>query len=217
MKKIAVLLSGCGLMDGSEIHESVLTLLAIKQNHATYQCFSLDLLQEHVSNHLTHESIRNETRNMLVESARIARGDIKALEELNVTEFAALIIPGGAGAIHNLSDLAMVGKNYSVNSLVKQKCLEFTQTKRPVGFICIAPAMIPAIYGPNIELTIGNDVKTMELLSSRGAKCFNAQANEIHIDQAHKIVTTPAYMLAQDIGEAYLGIKLLVDNIIGLT
>jgi enhancing lycopene biosynthesis protein 2 len=214
--KIAVILAGCGRMDGSEIHESVLTLLSIKQNHATYQCFSLNLPQEHVSNHLTNESTHNEKRIMIVESARIARGDIKPLEELNVMDFDALIIPGGDGVAHNLFDLALKGKDYTVNRLVKQKCLEFTGSKRPVGFICIAPAMIPGIYGAGIELTIGNDAKVSELLTSLGAKCFNCQVDEIHIDQKHKIVTTPAYMLAKHVGEAYLGIKHLVDSVISL-
>lgn len=213
---IAVILAGCGRMDGSEIHESVLTLLSIKQNHADYQCFSLDLAQEHVSNHLTNESTHNETRNMLVESARIARGNVKPLEKLNVADFDALIIPGGDGVAHNLFDLALKGSDYTVNPLVKQKCLEFTQNNRPVGFICIAPAMIPKIYGPGIELTIGNDSKVSELLTNMGAKCFNCQVDEIHIDKKHKIVTTPAYMLAKHVGETYQGIKNLVDSIINL-
>lgn len=214
--RIAVILAGCGRMDGSEIHESVLTLLSIIQNHATYQCFSLNLPQEHVTNHLTNESSNEEKRNILVESARIARGEVKSLEELNVADFDALIIPGGNGVAYNLFDLALKGKDYTVNPLVKQKCLEFSKNNRPVGFICIAPAMIPGIYGPGIELTIGNDVGTTELLTSLGAKCFNCQVDEIHIDRTHKIVTTPAYMLAKHIGEAYLGIKRLVDSVINL-
>jgi|SRR6185437_3737169 len=214
--RIAVILAGCGRMDGSEIHESVLTLLSITQNHATYQCFSLNLPQEHVTNHLTNDSSHEEKRNMLVESARIARGEVKPLEELNVADFDALIIPGGNGVAYNLFDLALKGKDYTVNPLVKQKCLEFSKNNRPVGFICIAPAMIPGIYGPGIELTIGNDAGTTELLTGLGAKCFNCQVDEIHIDKTHKIVTTPAYMLAKHIGEAYLGIKRLVDSVINL-
>lgn len=214
--QIAVILAGCGRMDGSEIHESVLTLLSIKQNQAAYQCFSLNVPQEHVTNHLTGESVASETRNMLIESARIARGDVKPLEELNVADFDALIIPGGNGVAYNLFDLALKGKDYTVNPLVKQKCLEFTKNNRPVGFICIAPAMIPGIYGPGVELTIGNDAETNKLLTSLGAKCFDCAVDEIHIDKTHKIVTTPAYMLAKNIGEAYLGIRRLVDHIVYL-
>lgn len=214
--RIAVILAGCGRMDGSEIHESVLTLLSIIQNNAIYQCFSLDLPQHHVSNHLNNDLVPNETRNMLIESARIARSDVKPLEELNVADFDALIIPGGNGIAYNLFDLAVKGQDYTVNPLVKQKCLEFSKNKRPVGFICIAPAMIPGIYGPGVELTIGNDSGTSALLNGLGAKCFDCHVDEIHIDHTHKIVTTPAYMLAKNIGEAYLGIKRLVDGVINL-
>jgi enhancing lycopene biosynthesis protein 2 len=214
--KIAIILAGCGRMDGSEIHESVLTLLSIKQNHADYQCFSLNLPQEHVSNHLSNATVQNETRNMLVESARIARGDVKPLEELNVNDFDALIIPGGDGVAHNLFDFALKGKDYSVNQLVKQKCLEFTNALKPIGFICIAPAMIPGIYGAGVELTIGNNPQVSETLESLGAICFNCMVDEIHVDKKHKIVTTPAYMLAKHVGEAYLGIKHLVNEVINL-
>jgi enhancing lycopene biosynthesis protein 2 len=212
--KIAVILAGCGRMDGSEVQESVLTLLAIKQNNANYQCFSLNLPQEHVTNHLTNEAMPGERRNMLIESARIARGDVKPLEELNFADFDALIIPGGNGIAYNLFDLAITGKNYTVNPLVKQKCLDFTNNNRPVGFICIAPAMIPGIYGRGIELTIGNDITTSTLLRNLGAKCFDCAIDEIHVDRRHKIITTPAYMLAKDIGAVYLGIRRLVDRIV---
>ena len=214
MKKIAVILAGCGRMDGSEVHESVLTLLSIKQNNANYQCFSLDLPQDHVTNHLTDKVVANETRNMLVESARIARGDIKRLEELNVADFDGLIIPGGNGVAYNLFDLAHKGKDYTVNPVVKQKCLDFTKSGKPVGFICISPAMIPGIYGGGVELTIGTDQGTAGILTELGAKHFNRNVDEIHIDKTHKIVTTPAYMLANHVGEAYLGIKKLVDTVI---
>ncbi|MCC2624507.1 MAG: isoprenoid biosynthesis protein ElbB [Burkholderiales bacterium] len=216
MTKIAVILAGCGRMDGSEIQESVMTLLSIKQNNAGYQCFSLDMAQEHVTNHLTGERMPNEQRNMLVESARIARGDVKPLEELNVADFDALIIPGGNGVAYNLFDLAIKGKDYTVHPLVKEKCLEFSKNNKPVGFICIAPAMIPGIYGRGIELTIGNDISTSMLLTNLGAKCVNCFVDEIHVDRRHKIVTTPAYMLDKDIGAVYLGIRRLVDRIMVL-
>jgi enhancing lycopene biosynthesis protein 2 len=216
MKNIAVILAGCGRMDGSEIHESVLTLLSIKQNNANYQCFSLDLPQDHVTNHLTEQEVASETRNMLIESARIARGDVKSLEELNVANFDSLIIPGGNGVAYNLFDLALKGKNYTVNPIVRQKCLDFTNSGKPVGFICISPAMIPGIYGTGIELTIGTDQSTAEMLTELGAQHFSCNVDEIHIDQARKIVTTPAYMLANHVGEAYSGIKKLVDTVVKL-
>ena len=215
-KKIAVILCGCGRFDGSEIHESVLTLLSIIQNNSTYQCFSLDLNQDHVTNHLTDETVSGETRNMLVESARIARGNVKKLEMLNVAEFDALILPGGNGAAYNLFDLALKGKDFTVNPQIKQACLEFTRQNKPIGFICIAPAMIPGVYTESIELTIGNDTGTAELLTILGAKHFECTVDEIHVDKKYKIVSTPAYMLAQDINQAYSGIKKLVDKVIEL-
>lgn len=215
--KIAVILAGCGRFDGSEIHESVLTLLSIEQNNATWQCFSLDLPQQHITNHLTEEILKTaEPRNMLLESARIARGNVKDINKLNVNDFDALIIPGGNGIAYNLFTLALEGKNYTVNALVKKTCLDFTKANKPVGFICIAPAMIPGIYGSGIELTIGTDQTTSELLTTIGAKHFNCLVDEIHIDENKKIVTTPAYMLAKNIVEAYSGIKKLVDIVVKL-
>lgn len=216
--KIAVILAGCGRFDGSEIHESVLTLLSIEQNNATWQCFSLDLPQHHVTNHKTEEVLSDiEPRNMLTESARIARGNVRNLIELNVNEFDALIIPGGNGTAYNLFTLAIDGPKYRVNQLVQTACLSFTNAHKPVGFICIAPAMIPAIYGAGIELTIGTDKGTAELLESLGSKHFNCNVDEIHIDKIHKIVTTPAYMLANNVLEAYSGIRKLVDAVVKIT
>ena len=216
MRKIAVILAGCGRFDGSEIHESVLTLLSIEQNNATWQCFSPDLAQHHVTNHLTEEVVTSESRNMLIESARIARGNVKNITELQVEDFDALIIPGGNGIASNLFTLALDGKNYTVNDLVKKSCLDFTNANKPVGFICIAPAMIPGIYQTNIELTIGTDKATSSMLEAMGVAHFNCNVDEIHIDQNKRIVTTPAYMLAKNIVETYSGIKKLVDAIITL-
>ncbi len=216
-KKIAIILAGCGRFDGSEIHESVLTLLSIKQNNADYQCFSLNQDQDHVTNHLTEDHSTVDKRNMLIESARIARGDIKELQELDVTKFDGLIIPGGNGTAYNLFTLAIDGNNYTVNPLVKQKCLDFLIHKKPMGFICIAPVMIPRIFDKhNVELTIGNDKNIINMLEELGASHFECSANEIHTDIKHKIVTTPAYMLAQDILEAYTGINKLVTEVINL-
>ena len=209
MIKFAVILAGCGRMDGSEIHESVLTLLSICQIGASYQCFSLNLAQEHVTNHLTNEN-SIETRNMLTESARIARGDIKELAELEVNDFDVLVIPGGNGTAYNLFTLAKDGENYTVNTLVSSICQKFTELKKPVGFICIAPVMIPVIYKQQITMTIGTDENIANLVTKRGAKHQICNVDEVCIDHQHKIVTTPAYMLANTIGDTYLGIKKLI-------
>ncbi|RTL12135.1 MAG: isoprenoid biosynthesis protein ElbB [Neisseriaceae bacterium] len=215
MKKIAVVLAGCGRMDGSEIHESVLTLLSIEQAGASYQCFSPDLAQDHVTNHLNNETV-NESRNMLVESARIARGNVKKLEELNSNDYDALIIPGGNGVAANLFTLAQDGANYTVNSTLSQIAQEFTAAGKAVGFICIAPVMIPAIYNFPVNMTIGNDTETAALVTKRGAIHHPRKVDEICIDEKYKIVSTAAYMLAGNILEAYTGINKLVHKVIEL-
>ena len=216
MKKIAVILAGCGRMDGSEIHESVFTLLSIKQAGASYQCFSLNKDQEHVTNHLTNETV-NEKRNMLIESARIARGDIKELSSINIADFDALIIPGGNGTAYNLFTLATKGKDYTVDATVAQTCQDFTKAGKPVGYICIAPAMIPAIYDFPVQMTIGTDQETADLLESRGAIHHKHTVNEVCVDRKHKIISTPAYMLAENILEAYEGINKLVKKVVELS
>ena len=216
MKKIAILLAGCGRLDGSEIHESVLTLLSIQQCGANYQCFSLDTPQHHVSNHFTEQDVAFKKRNMLIESARVARGAVKDLCELDVTNFDALIIPGGNGAAFNLFNFATHGKNFSVVPQVKNICLAFTNNKKPVGYICIAPVMIPKIYNEPINLTIGNDIGIASLLTKLGAIHHDCNVNEICIDEKHKIVTTPAYMLADNILDTYKGIAKRVEKIIDL-
>lgn len=215
MKKIAVVLAGCGRMDGSEIHESVLTLLSIEQAGASYQCFSPDLAQDHVTNHLNNETT-NETRNMLVESARIARGNVKKLEELNSNDYDALIIPGGNGVAANLFTLAQDGANYTVNLSLSKIAQSFTAAGKAVGFICIAPVMIPAIYDFPVNMTIGSDEGTAALVTNRGAIHHSSTVNEICIDEKYKIVSTAAYMLASNILDAYSGINKLVHKVVEL-
>lgn len=215
MKKIAVVLAGCGRMDGSEIHESVLTLLSIEQAGASYQCFSPDLAQDHVTNHLNNETT-NETRNMLVESARIARGNVKKLEELNSNDYDALIIPGGNGVAANLFTLAQDGANYTVNLSLSKIAQSFTAAGKAVGFICIAPVMIPAIYNFPVNMTIGSDEGTAALVTNRGAIHHSSTVNEICIDEKYKIVSTAAYMLASNILDAYSGINKLVHKVVEL-
>ena len=216
MKKFAIILGGCGRMDGSEIHESVLTLLAVQQAGANYQCFSLNQAQAQVVNHLDNQPSRQETRNMLVESARIARGDVQPLENLDVNDFAGLIIPGGNGIAANLFTLAQDGAEFHVNQLVSQAAQNFTKAQKPVGFICIAPVMIPAIYDFPVNMTIGSDEGTAALVTNRGAIHHSSTVNEICIDEKYKIVSTAAYMLASNILDAYSGINKLVHKVVEL-
>ena len=216
MKKVAVILSGCGVFDGSEIHESILTLLAIEKSGAQYQCFAPDVPQMHVINHLSGEEM-SENRNVMVEAARISRGNIQPVTELSASDFDALIVPGGFGAAKNLCDFAVAGADCTVNKDVQRACLEFASQKKPAGYICIAPAMIPLIYEKGIKATIGTDADTAAALTQMGALHINCPVDDIVIDEENKVISTPAYMLAGSILEASKGIDKLVNGVLDLT
>lgn len=216
MKNVAVLLAGCGVFDGSEIHEAVLTLLGLSRAGASYQCFAPDIDQLHVVNHLTGEVAQTEKRNVLVEAARIARGNIKPTTALEIADFDALIIPGGFGAAKNLCNFALVGADCEVSAEVRDFISEFALAKKPVGFICIAPVMIPKLYGKGAIGTIGTDKGTGEAFCAMGGEHKDAQVDEIIVDEANKVVSTPAYMLAGSIAEAHSGIEKLVNKVLAL-
>ena len=194
MKKIGVLLSGCGHLDGSEIREAVLTLLALDQYGAEALIMAPNIDQHHVVNHLTGEE-SNETRNVLVEASRIARGKIKALSEVKSSEIDALMIPGGFGAAKNLSNLAFEGAKGKLNQEVEEFLLAVHNEKKPIGAICIAPAVISLLFGRmGAEVTIGNDQGTADTIRSIGGKHSDCSASEVCVDSKLKIVSTPAYM-----------------------
>ncbi|NKF52061.1 isoprenoid biosynthesis glyoxalase ElbB [Shewanella sp. WXL01] len=216
MKKVAVLLSGSGVFDGAEIHESVLTLLAVVKAGASYQCFAPDIAQLHVVNHLTGEVDEGASRNVLVEAARIARGEIKDVTNLELEEFDALIVPGGFGAAKNLCNFALNGKDCTIAPQVEQFIREFALASKPVGMMCIAPVMVPLIYGENVQATIGTDIDTAAAVNQMGATHVDANVDEIVVDEANKLVTTPAYMLATNIAEANEGIEKLVKQVISM-
>jgi enhancing lycopene biosynthesis protein 2 len=215
-KKIAVILSGCGVYDGAEIHESVITLLRLDQRGAQVQCFAPNIAQLHVINHLTGEEMP-ESRNVLVESARIARGNIKDIREADVEDFDALIVPGGFGAAKNLSNFAVEGAGCTVQPEVLALAEAFAEAGKPVGLICISPALAAKIYGPGVTCTIGNDADTAAAMNKMGATHADCAVTDIVEDKARKLVSTPAYMLAQSISEAASGINKLVDRILELT
>ncbi|MHC8347184.1 isoprenoid biosynthesis glyoxalase ElbB [Pseudomonas sp. RT6P73] len=215
-KKIAVILSGCGVYDGAEIHESVITLLRLDQRGAQVQCFAPNISQLHVINHLTGDEMP-ESRNVLVESARIARGDIKDIREASVEDFDALIVPGGFGAAKNLSNFAIEGAGCTVQPDVLALTEAFAEAGKPVGLICISPALAAKIYGPGVTCTIGNDAETAAAMNKMGATHQECAVSDIVEDKARKLVCTPAYMLAQSISEAASGINKLVDRVLELT
>ncbi len=216
-RKVAVILSGCGVYDGSEIYESVITLLRLDQRGATVQCFAPDIEQMHVINHLTGAEMP-ESRNVLVESARLARGNIKDLHEADVEDFDALIMPGGFGAAKNLSDFATQGAGSTILPEVLQLAQAFAKAGKPVGMMCIAPTMAAQIFGPGVVCTLGNDDDPAAVASREmGIEHQACEVTEIVEDPQHKLVTTPAYMLAQSISEAASGINKLVDRVLDLT
>ncbi|WP_434570998.1 isoprenoid biosynthesis glyoxalase ElbB [Pseudomonas sp. Z1-14] len=215
-KKVAVILSGCGVYDGAEIHESVITLLRLDQRGAQVQCFAPNIAQLHVINHLTGEEMP-ESRNVLVESARIARGNVKDLREARAEDFDALIVPGGFGSAKNLSNFAVEGAGCSVQPQVLALTEAFAEAGKPVGLICISPALAAKIYGPGVTCTIGTDADTAAAVTKMGGTHEECLVTDIVEDTARKLVSTPAYMLAQNISEAASGINKLVDRVLELT
>ena len=215
MKNVAIILSGCGVYDGAEIHEAVLTLLAVESNGAKYQCFAPDIDQLHVINHRTGEEM-DETRNVLVEAARIARGEIKNVVELNAADYDALLIPGGFGAAKNLSSFAVKGVECDVQPDVLAALISFAEAAKPVGYICIAPAMIPLVYGANAVGTIGTDEQTAAAFNQMGGEHQICAVDQIAVDETNKVVSTPAYMLAGSVSEAASGINKLVEKVLSM-
>ena len=212
--KIAVVLSGCGVYDGSEIHEATLTLYAIDKNGAEYQIFAPNIQQHDVVNHLTGKNM-NETRNVLVEAARIARGNILALDKFNAKKFDAIIFPGGFGAAKNLSSYAFDGVNCSVNSEVADAIKSMAKLKKPIGALCISPVIIAKVLA-NVELTIGNDTNTANDVSQMGATHKNTANGEVVVDIKNKIVTNPCYMLNASIAQIGEGADNVVKSILEL-
>lgn len=218
MTKVGVLLSGCGVNDGSEIHETVITMLALDRAGAKMVLMAPNIDQMHVVNHYTGQEM-DEFRNVLVESARIARGDIKDMAEVTGNDIDALIIPGGFGVAKNLCDYAMAGPECSINPDVYRLVSEVHLLQKPIGAICIAPAMMAKILGEqdeSAEMTIGSDATTANDIQSMGSTHVSCPVEEMVIDKEKKIVTTPAYMEAQSIKEAAAGIEKLVAQILSM-
>ena len=214
--KVAVVLAGCGFYDGAEVNEAVLTLLSLEQQGAEYQCFAPDIEQMHVVNHLTGEVAEGESRNVLVESARIARGNVLSLAEADAGDYGALLVPGGFGAAKNLSDFAVKGDAMTVQEDFLQFARAFHQAGKPVGLICIAPAMAAAIFGDGVQCTIGDDAETAAAITAMGGEHITCPVDKTVVDSERKLVTTPAYMLAGGVLEAYKGISSCVKDVLSL-
>lgn len=193
MTKIAVVLSGCGVFDGAEIHEATLTLFAIASNGAEYEIFAPDVDQHHVVNHLTGDEMK-ETRNVLVEAARIARGKIKPLSAFHAADFDGLIFPGGFGVAKNLSDWAFKGPDSSLLPEVSNAINTMVESGKPVGALCISPVLLAKTLD-GARITIGSDADTAAAVQSAGAEHVETTHGEVVVDEKYNIVTTPCYML----------------------
>ncbi|MCT4638333.1 MAG: isoprenoid biosynthesis glyoxalase ElbB [Bacteroidales bacterium] len=211
MKRVAVILSGSGVFDGSEIHEAVLTLLAIDQNGGEYEIFAPDKNQHHVINHITGEEM-NETRNVLTESARIARGAVKALSELNSDNFDALIIPGGFGAAKNLSTYAFNGPDMNIDEGFKAAVLSFHKAGKPIGGLCITPIVLAKIIN-GATVTLGNGNDSVAHVDVVGGKHKDTSFGEVVYDKDNNLYTTPCYMLDGNISEVYNGASNIIKEI----
>lgn len=213
MKKVAVILSGCGVYDGAEIHEAVLCLLHLARQGASYQCFAPDKPQHHVINHLSGEEEAG-SRNVLEEAARIARGDIKPLTELNADDFDALLLPGGFGAAKNLCDFAVKGADAQLDQQVLRVCKDFAAARKPAGYCCISPVMIPRVYPAGVKGTIGTEAAVAEAFTAMGGEHIGCAVTDVVEDSHYRVISTPAYMLAQNIIEADTGIGKLVKRLL---
>ena len=212
MKKIAVVLAGNGVYDGSEIHEATITLLTIARNGAQYQCFAPDIEQAHVINHLTGKEMP-ETRNVLVEAARIARGNIKPLSAYNAKEFDALVFPGGFGVAKNLCNYAFEGTNCTVNRDVEKAIRSTVIEEKPIGALCISPVLIAKVL-VDVEVTIGNEKAASSAIETLGATHITKSHGEIVYDEKYKLVTTPCYMLDATIDQIADGVENVIKKIL---
>ena len=218
MKKVGVLLCGCGVNDGAEIHESVITMLALDRAGAEMVLMAPNIDQMHVVNHYTGQEM-DEYRNVLVESSRIARGNIKDMAEISANDMDALIIPGGFGVAKNLCDYAMAGPDCSINPDVYRLISELKLLNKPIGAICIAPAMMAKILGEldeSANMTIGSDETTSQDIEAMGSVHVECQVSEMVVDEEKNLVTTPAYMEAKTIKDAADGIEKLVKQVLSM-
>ncbi len=215
--RIAVCLSGCGFLDGSEIQEAVLTMLALDRRGADLLCCAPDEPQTDVVDHLRGQPVPDESRNVLVEAARIARGDLVPLAQVRAADCDALVFPGGYGAAKNLCDFAFRGARANNLADVDRLVGECLAAGKPMGFVCIAPALMAIFgrdHGLHPRLTIGTDPGTAETLEAMGAVHEPHAVDEIAVDEELRVVSTPAYMLARSVSEAAAGIDRLGEQVL---
>lgn len=230
-KNVAVVLSGSGVYDGSEIHEASSCLVHLSRHSASFHLFAPDMAQRHVINHLTGETM-SEARNVLVESARIARGgqNISSLDKLQVNQFQAIILPGGFGAAKNLSTFAFDGANMTVDRRLADILKDFHRSRKPIGMCCISPIILAHVF-PGARLTLGRMKNLTEdesknlfpysgaVLAARqmGAETDECDVNQICVDEKHRLVTTPAFMKNASFHQVFDGIGLMIGKVLQMT
>jgi enhancing lycopene biosynthesis protein 2 len=211
--KVAIVLAGCGVKDGAEIHEAVMIMYAIDKNGGTYHIFAPNVAQHHVINHITGEEMK-ESRNVLTEAARIARGNISPLTDYRAEEFDALIFPGGFGVAKNLCTYAFDGPDCHVDRVVEEAIRSTHHAGKPIGALCISPVLIARVLG-EVTVTIGNDRKTATDIARLGGKHEEKKHGEVAVDRKNRIVTAPCYMfnasLSEIAREADAVIKLVME------
>ena len=216
MKSIGIILSGCGVNDGTEIHEAVITMLCLDRINADISYLAPDINQSSVIDH-TNQLAMPESRNVKTESARISRGNIKDIKEADPDKLDALILPGGAGAIKNLSKIFENSKNPNINKDLSKLVKDMHSRNKPIGSICISPLLIAGILGDfKPVLTIGDDINTAQMIENFGGIHKKCKYDSIITDEENLLVSTPAYMVSSGPAQVYEGISKLVDKIIEL-
>lgn len=213
--KVAVVLSGCGVYDGSEIHEASACLVHLSRGKAEVDMFAPDENQMHVVNHLTGSPVDGQSRNVLEESARIARGNVKPLNQLLSSQFDAVVFPGGFGAAKNLSTFAVDGTKMKVNKDVERVLREFHSAKKPIGLCCISPVLAANVI-KGCQVTIGSDQGTASAIEQMGAKHINKTVTEAMVDTSEKVVTTPAFMCDAGLHDIFDGIGVMISQVLRL-
>jgi len=214
-KRVGVVLAGCGFLDGAEIQEATLTLLALDRRRAQIVAMAPDTAQMHVVDHVKKAPTSEQARNVLLESARIVRGDIRDIAGVRAADLDALVLPGGYGAAKNLCTYAVDGRAMKVNPEVERLVREVRAAGKPLGFICISPVIAAKLLGAQgVKLTIGNDSATAADIEALGAKHVACKVEEICVDEKLKVVSTPAYMLGPSIAPVSQGIEKLVSAVL---
>lgn len=213
-KKVAVILSGCGVFDGAEVYEATLVQLRLDEAGVAFQCMAPNQDQMHVLNHITGEEMP-ESRNVLVEASRLCRGNIIDLAEANPADYDAVIVPGGFGVAKNLSSFAVNGTEMTINADLVEFIQAMHKDRKPVGLVCIAPALAPKLFGEGVSCTLGgSEDEAAQAVTAMGGHHVACAVDDIVIDEERKLITTPAYMLANSISEASAGITKLVTEVL---